>query len=122
MKAIKWAMVYGQIEAEVFDSLEEAADMAEGASEYGSESLLYIEHDGTLYDIDWVDDRAAAKRAERPPAPPARPFTHRMEVHEPVRGKWADYGGYRSVAEAQRDYYELVEVVGEDRVRLIPVD
>ena len=119
MKAIKWAYVYGQLDVEIFDTLDEAADMAEGASEYGSESLRYIEHDGNLYDIRWVDKRAAAKRAAQPPAPPVAPVVCYVEVRSPD-GKWAMYEAARSMDAARRAADECMEVVGDDRVRLVP--
>ena len=120
MKAIKWAYVYGSLDVEIFDTLNEAADMAEGASEYGSESLLYIEHDGDLYDINWVDDRADAKRAARPTPPPPPPVTHHVEVKSPD-AKWVRYDGYRSEEATHRDVAELLEALGADRVRIVAV-
>lgn len=121
MKAIKWAYVYGQLDAEIYDTLDEAANAAEYASEYGHDSLHYIEYDGTLYDINWVDDRAAAKRAARPPKPPLPPITHRVDIQSPD-GKWVPYEGTRSLDAAQREADDCMEAVGDDRVRIVKVN
>lgn len=120
MKAIKWAVVYGRLEVDIFDTLDEAADDAEYASDYGHESLRYIEHDGNLYDIEWVDKRANAKRKANPPvlAPPVVAY---VEMLSPD-GKWAVYEAVRSVEAARRSADECMEVVGDDRVRISPVD
>ena len=121
MKATKWAYVFGSLEVEIYDTLEDAADDAEYASDYGRESLSCIEYDGNLYDIWWVNDRARAKREASPPRPPAPPVTHRVEVKSPD-GEWVVYTDCRSDAEAQREYDDCIDALSKDRVRITMVD
>jgi len=85
VSVIKWAYCYGTLEAEDYDTLEDAVHMAGVAFDHGDESLLGIElADGTMLErAEVVHMYSATQEPYEPtPIPPWR-----LEVLAP-NGKW----------------------------------
>ena len=111
-KAIKWAMVHGDLKATVFDSLDAAAKSAYDADTHGHEYLVGIEHEGVTYNIHWVFQRAA----NRMRFPNSTPYV--VEAYHPSRDQWVEVGEYTSIREAYDVAREISAIIGAERVKV----
>ena len=125
-KAIKWAWRHFALEADVYDTLDEAIEAAVYASDYGSEALDCIEHEGEriteaseqyeAVERRILDEHMAWHRRDRTTP------THRIQARHPD-GKWVTlYAVTPPISDAlAEELAEFVEALGEDRVRVVGV-
>lgn len=121
-KAIKFAWRYHRLDVEAYPSLREAFGAAWEASESGSESLAYIEHEGHTYTLQtpeyvaYEKEREARDRALCWPGG-SRP-THRLRVRaltaEVTPEEWATAAWVSG--EDDPAVAEWRELVGPERV------
>lgn len=125
-KAVKWAWHHYSMECEVYDSLDEAIESAIWAEEAGSEALDCIEHGGERISWDHPAMEAVRQRIrveDEKRRARARPATHVIEVRHPdcrwVGAAWIVEPMSRGAREQWDDF---VAALGQDRVRLSPLD
>lgn len=118
---LKWAMVYGVIEVDEFDSVEDAVLTAERLSDAGAEALICIEvlgpdmhypGDGVrIIDRDEVWRLAAALRPPTPPPLPGPRYTHYVDVWTPPDDRFdrrkVRVGWHHNAADAERHARKL---------------
>ncbi len=128
MKVIKWAYRYGSLQAENFDTLEDAVAAASWASDAGEESLKSFEVFGDEYRL--IDEKEAydlmhaysdaeyEKWRERTKDEPK--VTHIIDVKGP-NGVWACWQNGYGLDDASAKASAVAATVGAERVQVRPV-
>jgi hypothetical protein len=118
---ITWAMRYGNLHFEIYDDVDAALITAKAAADDGLEALTRVEvheDDGVrLFDRDQAWALLRERCLEAPELIPAQSVAS-LQLRGPDNGDWSMSREFTDLAEAERERDHLVEIVGEDRVRL----
>ena len=125
MTVIKWAYRHHSLQADTFDTLDEAVASAYWGGEYGEEALECVEvinDDGTteVHDEKAVEALAAPLRQKADEEWRARPTpTVILDIRAP-NGDWAAYENFVAQDAAEAAASNARALLGADRVRLRP--